>query len=317
MNTHCCRFALSIMFLLLVSNVLVAQDDYGFYLQKARQRIAEGDCEGAQRNYNVYKDLAKKTDKSIERMIAECGDEKTNVSGSINGHEYVDLGLPSGTLWATCNVGASKPEDYGNYYAWGETRTKTTYNWDNYTYANGMADKLTKYCNKSYYGNGGFTDNLTTLQSSDDPATAKWGSGWRTPSKAQWEELLANTTNQWTTRNGVKGRLFTSERNGASLFLPAAGYRWDDGLSNAGSHCTYLSRSLSADYPYCAWGLGFNSDFCGMSDKHVRYFGYSVRPVREKECTTTTKTVTQTRVVISGDSDEVIRAANRILNDGK
>lgn len=75
MNTHFCRFALSIMFLLLVSDVLVAQDDYGFYLQKARQRLAEGDCDGAQRNYNVYKDLAKKTDKTLEQMIAECGSD--------------------------------------------------------------------------------------------------------------------------------------------------------------------------------------------------------------------------------------------------
>ena len=89
--------------------------------------------------------------------------EKKGGNGTVNGHDYVDLGLPSGTLWATCNVGASKPEGYGNYYAWGETKTKTTYNWDTYKYANGNYDELTKYCNKSDYGNNGFTDKLTTL----------------------------------------------------------------------------------------------------------------------------------------------------------
>ena len=125
----------------------------------------------------------------------------TNANAQDN-HTYVDLGLPSGTLWATCNVGANFPEEYGDYFAWGETQPKDTYNWSTYKYANGDYDKLTKYCNRSDYGNNGFTDNLTALQTGDDPATANWGSGWRRPSKAQWDELLANTTNQWTAKNG-------------------------------------------------------------------------------------------------------------------
>lgn len=214
---------------------------------------------------------------SNEEPVAEA----VAVYGSANGHEWVDLGLPSGTLWATCNVGASKPEGYGNYYAWGETSTKSTYNWDTYKYANGTFDKLTKYCNKSDYGNNGFTDNLTALQTGDDPAASNWGSGWCTPTKAQCDELLANTTNQWTTQNGVKGRKFTSKKNGATLFLPAAGGRWYSEIDYAGSYGYYWSRSLSAGGPGSAWSLNFNSDGCGVSSNY-RGNGFSVRPVRQK-----------------------------------
>ena len=197
-------------------------------------------------------------------------------------HEYVDLGLPSGTLWATCNVGASKPEDYGSYFAWGETSTKSTYDGSTYKYANGDFKKLTKYCNDSGYGNNGFTDTLTTLQAGDDPATAKWGSGWRTPSEEQWEELLSNTTGQWTMQNGVEGYLFTSKKNGNSVFLPAAGRRWDSELEDAGSDAYYWSRSLyTDDYPFYAWNLYFSSYECFMY-YYYRNRGFSVRPVREK-----------------------------------
>ncbi len=196
------------------------------------------------------------------------------------GHDYVDLGLPSGTLWATCNVGANKPEEYGDYFAWGETQKKATYNYDTYKYANGAKDRLTKYCNKSNSGNNGFTDNLTVLQLSDDAATANWGSGWRTPSKAQWEELIDNTTHTWTTRNGVTGRLFTA-KNGNSLFLPAAGYRWVVELYYAGRYGHYWSSSLSTDYPSGAWSLGFVSRVANVNHGYGRCDGFSVRPVRE------------------------------------
>lgn len=196
------------------------------------------------------------------------------------GHDYVDLGLPSGTLWATCNVGANKPEEYGDYFAWGETQKKATYNWHTYKYANGARDRLTKYCNKSNSGNNGFTDNLTVLQLSDDAATANWGSGWRTPSKAQWKELIDNTTHTWTTRNGVTGRLFTA-KNGNSLFLPAAGDRWADELRYAGSDGYYLSSSLITDSPNYAWYLYFGSGDAYGSCVYGRFYGFSVRPVRE------------------------------------
>ena len=212
---------------------------------------------------------------------SQANTSSASLTGSANGHYWVDLGLPSGTLWATCNIGASSPEDYGNYYAWGETSTKRTYNWGTYKYANGNNDKLTKYCDKSDYGNNGFTDDLTSLQGSDDPATAKWGGGWRTPSKAQWDELLSNTTGKWTTQNGKTGRLFTSKKNGQSVFLPAAGRRLDSGLYYAGSSGGYWSRSLYTDATYYAWLLYFTSDDRGVSS-YGRYDGFSVRPVREK-----------------------------------
>lgn len=194
------------------------------------------------------------------------------------GHDYVDLGLPSGTLWATCNVGATTPEGYDDYFAWGETQPKTNYNWSTYKYANGAGDKLTKYCSKSEEGNNGFTDKLTTLQAGDDPATANWGSGWQTPSKEQWEELKANTTREWTTRNGVAGLEFTSKKKGKTIFLPAAGYRWDDRLYGAGFGY-YWSSSLRASRPYCAWYFYFDSGGAYM-DYDTRFDGRSVRAVR-------------------------------------
>ena len=198
-------------------------------------------------------------------------------NGNANGHAYVDLGLPSGTLWATCNVGATTPEGYGNYYAWGETTTKSTYEWSTYRYCNGSSFKLTKYCNSSSYGYNGFTDNLTTLQFSDDAARANWGGDWRMPTRAEWNELLNNTTNTWTMQNGVYGRKFTAS-NGNSLFLPAAGVHYDGSLSSAGSKGYYWSSSLYTDNPYDAWYVLFISGGCGMY-YYYRVYGQSVRAV--------------------------------------
>ena len=189
---------------------------------------------------------------------------------TMDGHEYVDLGLPSGTLWATCNIGASKPEDYGDYFAWGETRPKRDYGWSTYKYSS--VGKLTKYTQE---------DSLTVLRPEDDAATANWGGGWCTPSKAQWDELLANTTNQWTTQNGKKGYLFAS-KNDQSLFLPAAGIRLDSKLYDAGSLGQYWSCSLYTGDPTGARSLYFYSDDHGTSIGFNRSGGFSVRPVREK-----------------------------------
>lgn len=197
-------------------------------------------------------------------------------------HESIDLGLPSGTLWATCNIGGSTPKDYGNYYAWGETKTKSDYSWTSYNYyANGDFNRLTKYCSNSDYGDSGFTDNLITLQIGDDPA-ASWGSNWCTPNDAQWEELLANTTNKWMIEKGVAGRLFTSKKNGMTIFLPAAGFRWcSDEVSKADNEGAYWSGSLCTDYPVNAWYFGIGESGCGL-DNLPRYYGFSVRPVYEK-----------------------------------
>ena len=195
-----------------------------------------------------------------------------------NNHEYVDLGLPSGTLWATCNVGATTPEGYGDYFAWGETKPKTDYNESTYKYCNGDDDQLSKYCNESSYGNNGFTDNLTVLQPGDDAATANWGSDWRTPTLEQWKELLENTMNKWTTQNGVYGRLLTA-CNGNSLFLPAAGFLWDSDLYYVGSVGRYWSSSLYTGNPDGAWNFYFTSSYYGMYNGNRRG-GLSVRAVR-------------------------------------
>ena len=193
-------------------------------------------------------------------------------------YQYVDLGLPSGTLWATCNVGATSPEDYGDYFAWGETEPKDSYAWSTYQYCNGSYNTLTKYCNKSSYGFNGFTDDLTTLQPDDDAATTNWGSDWRMPTQAEFQELLDNTTLTWTQQNGVNGRLFTAS-NGNSLFLPAAGYRGSSSFNDAGSCGDYWSSSFNSDYPGDAWRLHFSAGNYGMN-RSSRYYGQSVRPVR-------------------------------------
>ena len=192
--------------------------------------------------------------------------------------DYVDLGLPSGTLWATFNIGANTPEGYGDYFAWGETTTKSDYSWSTYQYCNGSNTTMTKYCTNADYGNDGFVDNLTTLLPEDDAATANWGGNWRMPTKAEWQELYNNTTHTWTTQNGVNGRLFTAA-NGNSLFLPAAGYRYGSSLSYAGGDGYYWSSSLDTGSPRYAWGLHFSSGNCSMIYSS-RNCGQSVRPVR-------------------------------------
>ena len=193
---------------------------------------------------------------------------------TINNHAYVDLGLPSGLRWATTNVGATNAEDYGDYYAWGEIAPKTTYAWENYTLANGSSTTLTKYNNSSSYGT---VDNKTTLEAADDAATQIWGGNWRMPTIDEWQELIDNCTWTWTTLNGVNGRKVVAT-NGNSIFLPAAGYRYNDGLYNAGSLGLYWSGSLYTDYPNYAKDVNFYSGSHG-TNYGDRYCGLSVRPV--------------------------------------
>ena len=201
--------------------------------------------------------------------------------GSITTSEWVDLGLQSGLLWASCNLGATKPEKYGNHYAWGETITKEVYDWDTYAYGNAPI-KLTKYCNNAEYGLNGFTDNLTTLQAMDDAATAALGNGARTPTADEWRELINATTMEWTTLNGVNGLKLTSTANGNALFLPAAGGYWVDELGGAGFHGYYWSSSLLASTPSYAWYFKLKSDGQYMSNDGGRYIGFTVRAVRQK-----------------------------------
>ena len=210
-------------------------------------------------------------------FVAGCHKEEGTGGGSA-GNDWVDLGLPSGLLWATRNVGATSPGDYGDYFAWGETTPKSSSEWSNYRYCHGGPLQLTKYCSNSSYGYNGFTDNLTILQPGDDAATANYGG--RTPTREEWQELMDKTTSQWTTQNGVNGRRFTGP-NGNSLFLPAAGYLWGSSLKEAGSNGSYWSSSLVTDHPDYAFCFVFDSSKLRLSDAS-RVDGFPVRAVRQK-----------------------------------
>ena len=189
-------------------------------------------------------------------------------------HEYVDLGLS--VKWATCNVGADKPEGYGSYFAWGETETKSTYNWSTYKWCNGDWNKLTKYNTDSYYGT---VDNKTVLDPEDDAARVNWGGDWRMPTEEEFKELIDNTNKTWTTVNGVAGWKCANKSDASDyIFLPAAGYRYETSLDHAGSIGDYWSSSLSSNPSY-GRRLYFNSNDFSMYDSN-RYDGYTVRPVR-------------------------------------
>lgn len=179
----------------------------------------------------------------------------------------IDLGLPSGTKWACCNVGASKPEDYGGYFAWGETTEKSYYDWSNYIHCDGSSSTC-HYIGRDIAG------------TQYDVATAKWGSPWVMPNSEQIVELNNKCTFVWTTENGVNGRRFTGP-NGASVFLPAAGRRWRDDLLGAGSGGHYWSSSLRDGGTDEACVLGFGSGYVFRFDDVGRYIGLSVRPVRK------------------------------------
>lgn len=241
-----------------------------------QEGIEEGN---AYSNDEVFTGICAAVPTVYENDYLPTGIEVTvTTTDNLGGHDYIDLGLPSGLLWATCNVGADSPVDYGEYFAWGETQPKATYNWSTYKYCKGSQNTLTKYCNKSNWGYNGFTDNLTTLLSIDDAATAKWGSGWRAPTYAEWMELYQNTYVTWTTQDGVNGHLFTAG-NGRSLFLPAAGCRSGSYYYGGdGNHGYYWSSSLNTSYPFEARFFEFNSSTFSMSS-YSRATGHSVRAV--------------------------------------
>ena len=198
----------------------------------------------------------------------------TTTNGTSNGHEYVDLGLS--VKWATCNVGASSPSDYGGYYAWGETATKTSYTWGTYKHCKGTRSTLTKYCTTSTFGT---VDNKTVLESSDDVAHVKWGGSWRMPTNDEWKELCNSCTWTWTTKNGVDG--YEVSKNGNSIFLPAAGYRSGSSVHLTG-YGSYWSSSLNTSIPISARYCGFSSSSSNPSALGDRYDGYPVRPVIAK-----------------------------------
>ena len=194
-----------------------------------------------------------------------------------NGYDYVDLGLPSGTLWATCNVGAERPSDYGLYFQWGDTKgyakdyieksCKTkNFSWNDYKWYNGKT--FTKYAEEG-----------DVLDLEDDAAHVNMGGDWHMPSPEQIKELLYNTTSAWTTLDGVSGMTFTSKKDGSkSIFFPAAGCAWDGSVQDSGGSGYVWSSMLLTGGVFCGQYLSFYSDYANL-DYDYRYGGLSVRGV--------------------------------------
>ena len=202
----------------------------------------------------------------------------------LDGHEWVDLGLPSGTLWATCNIGANSPEDYGDYFAWGETAPKLEYNWDTYKWS--YYDQETSFLCFSKYNTGdyqGTVDGKTELDPDDDAAYVNWGHQWRMPNRAQQVELREYCTWQCIQRNGVYGQLVTGP-NGNTMFLPFTGEgEYSDGLHNGkGSDGDYWSRTRNLTYSNhaCCQYIDYYGSFGWNIDYFLRYRGFAVRAVR-------------------------------------
>lgn len=217
---------------------------------------------------------------AMTAMVACNKDNNNNNDNSDDVSDgWVDLGLPSGVLWATCNVGATTPEESGDYFAWGETQTKDMYDWSTYAYGNAY-NELTKYCCLADLGHDGFTDDLAGLEADDDAATVNMGGGARTPDTGNWNELLEYTTRTWTSVNGVNGCLFTAA-NGNTLFLPAAGN------ISGGELCDttmgfYWSNTVYSVYPANAWCMFLSSGEVAVINGRgrTRSYGFTVRAVK-------------------------------------
>ena len=212
-----------------------------------------------------------------EKVVKEIGaDVKLECTGEHNGHSFVDLGLPSGLLWATCNVGASKPEDCGDYFAWGETKLKDSYTKDNYTYPD---NQLTLSSEDDVDADDSHTHKRIyrlTLSSKVDAVAANWGEGWRMPTKEEFQELIDNCTNEWIGCNGRNGFLFTGT-NGNSIFFPAARGRWEDDMAFLPGGF-YWSSSQDSNTLIGAWRLAFISMGPGLN-YFFREYGQPVRAV--------------------------------------
>ena len=201
--------------------------------------------------------------------------------------EFVDLGLTSGTLWATMNVGATSPSDYGDYFAWGEVESKADFSWSTYKHCKGSENKLTKYCHSSSYGT---IDHKQELEFLDDAARQNWGGSWRMPSRAQVQELINECTWKWTTLDGViyGYQVISKKDSNISIFLPAAGYYNGTTLYNSGAYGYYWTReNYKSSYSYSdvscfAYLLSFSIS-SHTTDNDYRDEGYSVRPVLESE----------------------------------
>ena len=253
-------------------------NSYGAYYLRFDSDEAFASNNGGYNGLSVrlVKDIQEGTTTPDTPTEPDTPDTPTEPENTENGHEYVDLGLS--VKWATCNVGATKPEEYGDYFAWGEVEPKATYNWSTYKWCNGSEKTLTKYNTDNSYGT---VDNKTVLEAADDAATANWGGSWRMPTYEEQDELRNNCTWIWTTENGVNGYRVTSNKAGytdKSIFLPAAGSRGYGGIDDVGSYAYYWSSSLYTDSPYDAYSLYFYSSYVGWYNDG-RNSGRSVRSV--------------------------------------
>ena len=205
---------------------------------------------------------------------------RTDIGTNTNGKDYVDLGLTSGTLWATMNVGAASETDYGSYFQWGDIEDKSNANctWESYKYGDEYI--FSKY-NTGLMGCGGTIDNKLILDLEDDAARANMGGDWRMPTNALMEELVSETINMWIDNyngTGVNGRKFTSKTNGKSIFIPASGYRSGSSFYVQGIYCNVWSSLLNTSDPNYALGM-FSSDYVNTRYCFNRYSGQSVRGV--------------------------------------
>ena len=199
-----------------------------------------------------------------------------NATGKKGQYEFVDLGLS--VKWATVNIGAETPYEFGDYYAWGETKQKEDYSWSSYTYCNGTSYTLKKYCIDSSSGSRGYSDSKMTLDPEDDIATVSWGGKWRIPTVKEFQELLDNCTWTWGKLNGVYGHKMTSKKNGRSIFLPEAGCHHTIYPYHQNNLGNYWSSSLDEDNPSNANYLNLGFDFNGVYQDE-RFFGRFVRAV--------------------------------------
>lgn len=200
----------------------------------------------------------------------------------VNRHDYVDLALPSGTLWATTNIGAIYPEEYGYYFAWGETSPKECYSWETYKWCDGTETSMTKYCISSAYGQ---EDGLSELLPEDDAAYVLWGEEWRIPSLAQLEELCSECDWTWTTMFGVNGQMVSSRSNGNYIFLPAGGWIGETSYGVVGEKGYAWSRTINEEHCNGACYLGFTSSNGTQytNNYYGRYGGWAIRPVRNSQ----------------------------------
>lgn len=211
----------------------------------------------------------KKSDKATWKFVAK---EDLALTAMFE-RPKVDLGLSSGTKWAAYNVGAVKPEEYGGYYAWGETEEKTEYSWATYKWCQGTNDTMSKYCTNNLFG---IVDNKTVLDLEDDAAYVKWGGDWRMPTKAEQEELRLVCNWEKETLNGVDGYRITGP-NGNSIFLPSASYRYGTDIYDRGSCGDYWSGSLNSGF--CSYACHLHFENKNEAWSSYRYYGRSVRAV--------------------------------------